>query len=1021
MRPLRLILRAFGPFPGEETVDFRNLGKRSFFLIHGQTGAGKSTLLDAISLALYGDDPCLLRKGSSFRSAHASPEQETEIVFDFELGEDRFRVRRVPQHERSKRRGEGITRVPASATLWRRTNCLDDDDEGEPIATQPKNVTARIEELIGFKCAQFRQVVLLPQGEFFNLLRANSSEREKILEQLFEVEIYQRVQDALKEEAQRIEQIGRQQRARLDEILTQAGVDSEDALSLKREQLSNQHEASLVRQRLASQAEDRARQALERGRADETKFAELRTAHTEYTKLVERKAEFENLRSAVEQARRALPLLAKEESLVQRITETKDADRHAAAQRAHLETAKRSVTHAKAIFEREQGRDGERKAAATHALRLTELGEKLERFAETTRKRNELEDQVVDQRSKTVNAQADWSATKERLEHTREQWGRTAEQASTLEAARQTEIGLYTKLAQLEELVRLRTARGILAAQGQELEHQVAKRNAQITAAREAERAAQQKRDAGRAGLLAASLEKGKPCPVCGSTSHPRPASPDHEIPDQTTLEKLRSTIDDLELALESDHERRDAFARQIASLEGQQQVLESTLANAAELGMGELQTQLDTARAAREQAEQALTRKAQLEAELTELEQRVRTSEATHLRLQKQLAECESKRDTLLGLYAEQATAIPEELRIPGAAQAAIATAITRKEELEKTFAQARELFATSREKCAELRASLNEAEENAKLLTQHLEQEQMRFDEQLEQAGFPSRECFREARRSEEEITALEARVREFETQFAAAKTRHERAEAATQRLSTPPLDELTERLASATRDRQQADAEVISLKKDFEHCTDLEKRLLEQDRTLEALRSRYKSLGRIAKVANGDNPRRLTFQRFVLAAFLDDVLDLASLTLRKLSKERYHLRRADESLDRRSAGGLDLLVFDAYTGAERSVSTLSGGESFLASLALALGLAEVVQHYAGGRRLDTIFIDEGFGTLDAEALDLAIATLLELREGKRMVGVISHVTELRERIDTRLEVVRGHHGSTTRFVLG
>jgi len=990
-------------------------------LIHGQTGAGKSTLLDAICLALYGDDPCLLRKGSSFRSAHADPERETEIVFDFELGEDRYRVRRVPQHERGKRRGEGFTRVPASATLWRRTQCLDDEEEGEPIATQPKNVTARIEELVGFKCAQFRQVVVLPQGEFFKLLRANSSEREKILEQLFEVEIYQSIQDALKEAAQRIEQDGKQQRARLEEILTQAGVESEDALSLKREQLSGRHEASLVRQRLARQAEDRARQALERGHADEAKFTELRTAHTEYMKHLEHTAEFENLRSTLEQARRALPLLVKEASLTQCMTDAKEAEQHAAAQRTHLEAAEKILAQAKASFEREQTREDERKAAATQALRLAELGEKLDRFAETTRKRNELEDQVTAQRCKTVNAQANWTATKERLEHIREKLGHANERASTLEASRQTEASLRTKLAQFESLEQLRTTRKTFTTQCQEIERQVAQRNARITAARDAERTAQQRRDAGRAGLLAATLEKDKPCPVCGSTSHPRPASTDLEIPDETTLEKLRSTIDDLVASLESDHDKRDALSRRIASIDGQQQVLERSLAEDVAIGVEELRGRLEAARAAREQAEQAVSSKTRLENVRAELEQTVRTSEATCLRMQKELAEFESQRDKLLGLHAEQAAAIPDELRAPEAAQAAIEAAMTHKAALENTLSQARELFTTSREKCAELRASLNEAEENAKRLTQRVQRELGHFDAQLEQAGFPNKESFREARRSVEGIATIEARLREFDAQCAAVKTRHSRAQAATETLSIPPLDELTQRLTHATAERQQADAEVISLEKDFEHYSELEKRLLEQDKTLETLRSRYKSLGHVAKVANGDNPLRLTFQRFVLAAFLDDVLDLASLTLRKLSKERYHLRRADESLDRRTAGGLDLMVFDTYTGAERSVSTLSGGESFLASLALALGLAEVVQHYAGARRLDTIFIDEGFGTLDAEALDLAIATLLELREGKRMVGVISHVTELRERIDTRLEIVRGHRGSTTRFVLG
>jgi exonuclease SbcC len=194
----------------------------------------------------------------------------------------------------------------------------------------------------------------------------------------------------------------------------------------------------------------------------------------------------------------------------------------------------------------------------------------------------------------------------------------------------------------------------------------------------------------------------------------------------------------------------------------------------------------------------------------------------------------------------------------------------------------------------------------------------------------------------------------------------------------------------------------------------------RLRDLDAELATLDARHAVIGQIANVANGRNPYNMTFQRYVLGVFLDEVLYAASQRLRIMSRGRFLLRRVREAAGGRSAGGLDLEVEDTYTSTARPVSTLSGGESFLASLALALGLADVVQGYAGGIRLETIFVDEGFGTLDPEALDLAIRALRDLQQGGRLVGIISHVTELKEWIDARLEITRDRRGSSARFVI-
>jgi exonuclease SbcC len=292
--------------------------------------------------------------------------------------------------------------------------------------------------------------------------------------------------------------------------------------------------------------------------------------------------------------------------------------------------------------------------------------------------------------------------------------------------------------------------------------------------------------------------------------------------------------------------------------------------------------------------------------------------------------------------------------------------------------------------------------------------------FAERLQMAGFATDASFQAAKRSPAEIDHLEEAIRHFEGELRGARDRFERACQAAASLVPPDIQTLEHVSKQAKADLETALKAEIMLVGQLQQLDAWLHDLRDTARGLQALELQYTVSGRIAEVANGHNTHGITFQRFVLAALLDDVLVAASERLRTMSRRRFSLQRATARADRRMAGGLDLEVYDTYTGTTRAVSTLSGGESFLASLALALGLADVVQVYAGGIRLDTVFVDEGFGSLDPEALDLALRALVDLQQGGRLVGIISHVPELKERIDVRLEVIPAQRGSVTRFVI-
>jgi exonuclease SbcC len=305
--------------------------------------------------------------------------------------------------------------------------------------------------------------------------------------------------------------------------------------------------------------------------------------------------------------------------------------------------------------------------------------------------------------------------------------------------------------------------------------------------------------------------------------------------------------------------------------------------------------------------------------------------------------------------------------------------------------------------------------------LAVQRADQQAREFAAQARAAGFKDGQDYRNAKRSDAEIRQLEKEITDFDKALHAAEERVARARAQSQDLASPDLTALAAAVSRAQTEKDNAIREEERYRHESENLTLWLLQLDELATAIQDKRVRYGIVGKLAEVANGKNSYNLTFQRFVLAAKLDDVLRQASNRLQVISDGRYLLGIADEPQKYRRASGLDLEVSDLWTDETRPVKTLSGGESFYTSLALALGLADVVQAYSGGIRLDTIFIDEGFGSLDSEKLDRAIQTLENLKEGGRLVGIISHVDSLRERIPTRLEVTAGTRGSVARFVMG
>jgi exonuclease SbcC len=872
-------MTAFGPYAGEQVLDFRVLGERGIFLVHGPTGSGKTTILDAMCFALYGVASGGERRGEDMRSHHASPDAATSVTFDFALGAEVYRAERVPEQERPKLRGEGTTLQRQEATLWRRTGDERDDAQGTVLASGWRDVTQAAEGILGFREEQFRQVIVLPQGQFRRLLLADSGERETILASLFRTDFFRRLEDALKEVARELRGELQGLTTRRQAVLEQAGVETEDALAEELGRVGEELAVLVEQSAELAQAEDAARRRWLEAQEALRRIEECEGAAAALAELEKKQEEVAAKRAELATARKAEPLVDVEAMCGQREKEAREAQRTLTEARTEFTEAEAGEGEARKLRTTEEEREPVRRAALERLHELESFGRKV---CELDGPRREFEQARGEQRRA----------------------------GSALDAAKKKLAASENALAQARRL------------------------------AEDAQRAFL----AGQAAHLAKRLMPGEPCPVCGATKHPSPASSEGELPDEAHVRELEREVQ-------------------------------------------RLTRECERGREAREQAEAA-------------------EREAT------------TKVAGLAGVVAEREAAVPPELRATDALAKALAKANDELVRLETALTSARDAAQEAGTRLTAARTVLAAATEGARRAQEQSSTQRALFLSRLEQAGFAAEADYRAARRSGAVRDHLEEEIGRYERELEAARDRDRRASAAAAGLEQPDMRGLGEAAQLAAKRLEEARRREGALReKERQLARSAEALAMLRERTRDS-EKRYAVAGRLADVASGKNVRRMTFQRYVLAALLDHVLVVASQRLHIMSRKRYTLRRAGEGVDRRRRGGLDLAVHDAYTGTERGIATLSGGESFLAALSLALALAEVVQQMAGGVHLETIFVDEGFGSLDPEALDLALRALFDLQRRGRLVGIISHVPELRERVDARLEILAGRTGSEARF---
>ena len=975
MKITRLTLAGFGPYLGEQHVDFERFGDDGIFLITGKTGAGKSSILDAICYALYNAVPRYDGTQPVLRSDHCGIDDPTFVELEFTVNGTDYRVRRTPEYQRPKRRGNGTTPQAATAELYVRVG-----DAWEGRASRAVDVAHALDRVLGLSKDQFLQVILLAQNRFQKFLRANNDERQAVLRTLFGTRRFEQIETSLAERKRLLE--GRLASAsaalasqaalaaslmQLEEVPAGADLDWLNAGLAELEGalvIATSHAATTD---AAAREADAAYRTLGTARTQQQRRdAAASTLVTLDAERVAVDADRSALNSAVRAAtvwpqvvaRRAAAAAAERAAVVE--SEARDAYADFGDEAATGDTLTTTIDETTREL-------GTVESVAAEEGRLaaleSEIAQTIDRVAscsaavtEATARIDALPVHIDADTRRFLDAQVRASAENTAIER--------AERVGTALAAATSAVTLDRK--HTAALVAEKAASGALTAATTRLDTML------------------ERRLSGHAAELARDLVEDEPCGVCGSPSHPAPAVWDGTPVTEADIDAARAELDERSVAMAGAHdtaqklrtrlveERTRSDNKSVVQLESELMAAESALANAEsarvevarrEEGLARLRRELETA-------------KAGLDALRTAKE-----NASTHL------TEQQSAR-----------TAILERV---GAARGEFASVTARAAHLRAHLDAATTLATAIGETLARATAATDAESALAAQFTEH---------------DFADESAVEAARRSKADIASLESRIRQHEQAVATARATLAEAELAD--LPSDPIETDAAREASElARDARDAARDArSSLAERTEQLRAVVTSARREHAASADLQEEFAHLRGLASAVQGHEPntRRMRLETYVLAAQLEEIVTAANARLGSMTHGRFALEHDDGVQFRNARSGLGLSILDQHTGRSRATSSLSGGETFLASLALALGLAEVVQNQAGGITLDTLFIDEGFGSLDSETLETAMSTLDGLRAGGRTIGLISHVDTMKEQIPAKLRIRvtdRGH----------
>lgn len=1029
MKPLKLTMTAFGPYKNTEIIDFNELEQNNLFVISGNTGAGKTTVFDGICFALYGSASGTDRENiAMLRSDFADDNIHTSVELEFEMNGRTFRVLRQLGHVKRGNKSKTGERYEFFEKL--------DDKEIPSVDRQiVSEIDKKVESIIGLTQDQFKQIVMLPQGEFRKLLTSQTENKEAILRRLFKTEKYKQLNELLKTKKTAVEQefnqviqtrdhyigsipslLPNREASPLFKVLSAAHYNVNQIVAGLGEETQFYLDEIKVDQQKYEEtynAHDKMQIEFYQAKAINERFQELDQNENQLRELQGQVPVFANREKQLEAAERANNIALYEKQAEEWRKEEKGRVSILASTTNAKKSADAKLEKALLTYRQEENKREQR----------DNVGKKLDRLQEhlpvvkDIEERKKTLEELSNSGKKTFH---DLEIVKANLKEKDEATEKYNDEIKKRDQTVSQLADKQQKLANMREQAKLFMAYIKLKDQQIILENDV-----QIKR-RESDRLKAVYLDAERswlnnqASILADHLHDGKACPVCGSVEHPEKATSEADMVTKDQLEILKKDLD----------EKDGHYRNTNADLKANQALLEEKEKEVAQyhVPVGEVTSVKDNL----VEEGKRLKEEVDLVTKLRDDLQKLKELQEKEMQGKKQL---EPKKEQLEIAYQEKRTAyktsqavydeqlrnIPEEVRVLSELENKIGETKALQLGLEKAWAEAQTTL--QKEKEAQTRATSDETHAKKQLdeTKEKKNKAEKQFHDALDNANFETEEMYQQAKMSVRDQQAWKEDIRQFNQQLSTIKQQVEELRNALKEKKKVDLTALQDDLQALKKAYELALNKLNQTKENHQESSRLKVNIMDANEKVVDHEKQLSMIADLYDVIRGQNDQKVSFERYLQIEYLEQIIDAANGRLNGLSNGQFYLIRSDRQESHGRQSGLALDVHDSYTGQTRDVKTLSGGEKFNASLALALGMSDVIQSFQGNIAINTMFIDEGFGSLDEESLNKSIDTLIDLQQSGRMIGVISHVQDLKTMFPAVLEVMKTKEGySQTRFVV-
>ena len=1025
MRPIQLKMTAFGPYKYTETINFLDLQDHRLFVISGATGAGKTTIFDGISFALYGSGSGEDRKDTKMlRSDFALDNTHTSVELVFEIFNRHYRIlRQLPHVKKGNKSSTG-----------EKYEFFEIRETGEvPVVERQivSEINKKVEEIIGLTQDQFSQIVMLPQGEFRKLLTSSSENKEAILRKIFKTEPYRLINEKLKEKKVVAEiELKKEENVRsnyseqivasfpkressLFELIEEGNYNGFQLKEALQEETNYYLTKIRKDEMLCEEAYENqvAKQsAYYTAKNTNIQLEELELKEQSLQHLLSQEAAFKEEENKLEAAERASTIEAIENYYRETVNEEKMKGDLMAKAKEELSFATDFLRQGEEVYVKELSKKQEREHSVEALIQLNallplmqELEEKTGQLKAAELKQRELNIQLDFKTGKYEEAKSSNLLMKRRIEELEEKvepLDKKVQQHSHIREhyrLMQDFLEMEKKLEESKQLEKYKEKVYLESKQALSMEEEKWLTN--------------------QASILASKLVEGEPCPVCGSTTHqPTNHLTTNEILTDEEMKSLKADVIEKETGFLTIRTKRLHAQENVDKILLQLEEIQLSILDLEQVKMDleQIEKEIEALRSDKESL--SSLKEAQKE-NIKNIEGLEEEKNKIEKLFQQVKGECEQVRAVLVS----KQNSIPSTIADLEVLQREISTATMRKNMLEEAWEQAQQKYKAAEDAHTKAQMRLEHATQSAAEAKIKKEKTHQQFSEALLKAGFEGTVAYEKAKMSESNRKALKERCEAYKQ---AVHTFTEQVKDGQKKLEGKSKVDLAllEKELNELKNAYEIALKTLNDTKEYAKAgTEVQEKLSSSSERIAKLEQQVSRINDLYDLLRGQNPLKISFERYIQIEYLEQIIHAANERLKHLSNGQYQLMRSDRQETHGKQSGLGLDVYDAYTGQIRDVKTLSGGEKFNASLCLALGMSDVIQGYRGSVRIDTMFIDEGFGSLDEESLNKAIDTLVDLQKSGRMVGVISHVSELKSAIPAILEVKKLKEGySQTKFVI-